>query len=355
MPRGPGKKENYNFDYSRFSGLGDEQDAAGRGAAMSAGVPPEIMQNLPGELQEAFRLMAISKATGDVKAQERSTELVMAAIEKGGPEVKQRFSQEVTKQMAKDPASKASLEQLLSGKKGPQAGAPASQLDGLSASIDQLQGQMKSGAESAAQQLEQLRTQQEALENLQGPEDFARFFASQGMSQEDIQRSLAGDTAHMQKMMEKALGQVAPPENAEKAKKMEKALECVDDIHRQLNDITGPDGADAAPPMPTAKRTPARPAEPANPEPKIPEHRVSYAKDESGKLQSVELRVELPGVESMAAIELDVSEKHLRLRTEEPAFVVNVGPFPNLVDASAAKAKFSKKRQELTLSVPAKP
>mmetsp|Transcript_102140 Transcript_102140/g.264132 ORF Transcript_102140/g.264132 Transcript_102140/m.264132 type:complete len:360 (-) Transcript_102140:191-1270(-) len=359
MPRGPGKKENYNFDYSRFSGLNGDEDGNAV-ATMPEGVPPEVMQNLPGELQEAFRLMAISKQTGDVKAQQRSTELVMQAIEKGGPEVKKRFSQEVMQQMAKNPEQKAGLETLLNKQDPANArggGGNAGSLDGLGSSISQLQKQMKIGAESSASQLQKLKEQQDALEQLRGPEDFARFMAQQGLNEEDLQKAMSGDEAQMQAVFEKAIGSTVSKEATEKAEKMDKALETVDEIHKQLNDLSGPDGVEMAPPMPVAEpaHAPRRPAEPAKPEPKIPVHRVQYSKDESGRLQSVELKCELPGVEAMDAIELDISDKYLRLRTEGPAYVVNVGPFPNLVDAAAARAKFSKKRQELTLTVPAKP
>jgi len=184
--------------------------------------------------------------------------------------------------------------------------------------------------------------------------------SSQGLSQEDLQRALSRDEAHMKAAFEKAIGSIAgeTPEVEDKTKKLEQALTVVDDIHKTLNDLSGPDGTEAAPPMPSAKSpapAPKRAAEPAKPEPKIPVHRVQYAKDDSGRLQSVELKCELPGVEAMDAIALDISDRHLRLRTEEPAFVVNVGPFPCLVDPSTARAKFSKKRQELSLTVQAKP
>merc|ERR1719401_1076755 len=133
-------------------------------------------------------------------------------------------------------------------------------------------------------------------------------------------------------------------------------LSAVDEIHRTL----GGDVPDSAPPPAAPMRAlePPAPApaprRPPPPEPKIPEHRVQYQKDDNGRLASVELRCELPGVGSMDDIEVDVSERHLRLRTLAPAYVVNVGPFPDLVEATAARAKFSKKRHELTLSVPAK-
>jgi hypothetical protein len=356
MPRGPGKKENYNFDYSRFKDCKDDEQADAISEA-PGGIPLDVMQNLPGELQEAFRLMAISNQTGDRKAQERSNELVMKAIQKGGPEVQKRFQEEMMKHADKNPEARAGIEQMAKGvTPAGQAAATGQQMSGLQGTISQLEKQMKMGADSTKSQLEKLAQQQEALEQLKGPEDFARFMEAQGLSQEDLQRAMSGDETHMKAMFEKAVGKVEAPEVAEKAKQLEQALEVVDDIHKTLNDLSGPDGVEAAPPLPSAKSSaPKRPAEPARPEPKIPVHRVQHAKDESGRLLSVELKCELPGIEAMDAITLDISDRHLRLRTEEPAFVVNVGPFPCLVDATTARAKFSKKRQELTLTVQAKP
>mmetsp|Transcript_25931 Transcript_25931/g.68554 ORF Transcript_25931/g.68554 Transcript_25931/m.68554 type:complete len:360 (-) Transcript_25931:56-1135(-) len=359
MPRGPGKKENYNFDYSRFNGAVEGEADVDAKSEEPGGIPADMMKNLPGELQEAFRLMTISNQTGDRKAQERSNELVMAAIQKGGPEIQKRFSEEVMKHAAKNPEAKEDLEKLVNGQLGGPAAAreaqtTGGQLHGLAGTIKTLEAQMKTGAETTAAQLQKLQQQQEALEQLKGPEDFGRFMASQGLDPEDLQRAMSGDEAHMKAMFEKAIGKIDTPDTVGKAQNLEQALTVVDDIHKTLNDLSGPDGPEASPPMPPAP-APKRPAEPARPEPKIPVHRVQYGKDEGGRLQTVELKCELPGVESMDAIVLDVSDRHLRLRTEAPAFVVSVGPFPCLVDAASARAKFSKKRQELTLTVQAKP
>jgi len=85
-------------------------------------------------------------------------------------------------------------------------------------------------------------------------------------------------------------------------------------------------------------------------------YRLQYQKDEAGKYTVVELKCNLPGVADMSVINLDVSEKHLRLSTMAPAplYAVNAGPFPVLIDPSGARAKYSKKREELSISVPAK-
>merc|ERR1712060_543220 len=118
---------------------------------------------------------------------------------------------------------------------------------------------------------------------------------------------------------------------------------------------TTPEASDAPSPEPEkpAKKAPPPPKEP---EVIIPRYRLQYEKDENGRYKSVELKCSLPGVADMSMINLDVSEKHLRLSTTPPAprYAVNAGPFPVLIDASAARAKYSKKREELSVSVPAK-
>ena len=95
---------------------------------------------------------------------------------------------------------------------------------------------------------------------------------------------------------------------------------------------------------------------PELPEVILPNHRLQYKKDGDGKYVAMELICELPGVQDMSCIVLDIAEKHVRLSTVDPAprYVVNAGPFPVLIDPSAAKAKFSKKRAELSVLVPAK-
>mmetsp|Transcript_112313 Transcript_112313/g.322882 ORF Transcript_112313/g.322882 Transcript_112313/m.322882 type:complete len:368 (-) Transcript_112313:81-1184(-) len=367
MPRGPGKKENYNFDYSRFSGV-DKEDATVGDDSDAPALPAEILRELPGELQEAFRLMHIAKQTGDVRAQERANELALKAVERGGPEMKQCFQQEVMRQAATKPEAKRALEAVLNSQEPRPTHSPPTaddlaanvdRMNDLSTTISKLHDEMKAGQELAAKKLEAMKAQQERLEKLQGPEDFAKFMAEQGFTPEDLQRCFSGDEAHAKQIMERAIGRIEESDEtkvAKDTKKLDHMLEAVDKIHRQLNDLP-----DSEPPPVAKEQPPAVPSKPAAkkaeaaPEAKIPEHRVQYQKDANGRLQSVELRCELPGVAAFADIELDVSDKYLRLRTLSPAYVVNVGPFPSLVDAPAARAKFSKKRQELMLSVPAKP
>lgn len=104
------------------------------------------------------------------------------------------------------------------------------------------------------------------------------------------------------------------------------------------------------------KKPKRRPAAPPEPEVMIPMYRLQYTKDDKGRYATVELKCTLPGVADMSAINLDVSEKHLRLSTMDPhpRYAVNAGPFPVLIEPGMARAKYSKKREELSISVPAK-
>mmetsp|Transcript_15307 Transcript_15307/g.33071 ORF Transcript_15307/g.33071 Transcript_15307/m.33071 type:complete len:373 (+) Transcript_15307:127-1245(+) len=372
MPRGPGKKENYNFDYSRFNKALEED--GGKRNPQEPVFPDDILRQLPGELQEAFRLMQVAKQSGDQRAQERANELALKAVERGGPEMKQRFQQELLRQAGQDPTTKKGLEAILSpsSKEDPKGKkvnsdtlmASADRMTDLNGTINKLHDQMQAGAAKASKQLEAMQKQQEALEKLQSPEDFASFMSSQGISEQDLQRIFSGDEAHMKTVIEKALGQTEEEtgNGKKEAENLDALLGAVNDIHKTLihdsPDRSVPEPTTTAPSPSSPSQEPkakAKAKEAERPAPTIPPHRVQYQKDDNGKVLQVELKCDLPGVASMDAIELDLSEKYLRLRTTSPSYVVNVGPFPNLVDPSAARAKFSKKKQELSLTVPALP
>lgn len=340
MPRGPGKKENYNLDYSRFSGDFDEDGAVA--LKVQDEQPDELqdefrnmLRQVPPELQEAFRLMQVAKATGDEKAQTRAQELALQSVEKGGPEAKQRFLDEVNKQMpeARDEAAR---------RIGVEPNAP------VKSGISQVEDQLRKGQKEMQRQMEDLKKHEEEISRLTCPEEFFAFMQRGGMGQEDLQRMFQGDQKHTEECMSRMLDQVQKPSDKVKTE-TEQAAKIAD----QIETILGGRNLDLEDPAePEAEAAPAAPEPPAV---EIPQHRLQYRKDAAGRYESVELRVELPGVEDMGAVQLDVGEKYLRLVTADPAplFAVNVGPFPVLVDAQAARAKFSKKRQELTVTVPA--
>jgi hypothetical protein len=379
MPRGPGKKENYNLNYSRFNAFDrdEEEDQRSSGRMQQAAangndsIPPmeEILANVPGELREAYRLMAESKQTGDEAAQKRANELCLAAVERGGPEVRKKFLDEVSRQMPEE-GQKWRDKGLFGDGVGAGVGAGATTKD-MPGRIDHLRKKMEKDAEDARAQLESLASQQEQLEKLQSPEDFMKFMSEQGMGNEDLQRMFTGDQQHMENFCQAMIDKAAGKPKTEQ-EDPEETLKAAEELHASLCGLSGK----GAPPPSTSSRerqkagdapesgrleaektAAAVPKKPVEEPVKIPDHRLQYQKDAEGRYSSVELRCDLPGVADMSSIMLDISEKYLRLTTSAPGpkYAVNAGPFPVLIDASAARAKFSKKRSELSVTVPAKP
>jgi len=312
-----------------------DQDAEENSREMS-----DMLRQMPPELQEAYRLMSISKATGDEEAQKRANELCLQAIEKGGPEVQATFMQEVSKH---NPEAADKL-----GFPKPKTEGGQDQGD----KIDRLKVQMEEGREATRKQMEALSQQQEQLEGIKSPEDFMAFMQKEGMTDVDVQRMMGSDTNHMEDLVKKMLDN-ATGTTSDSLESAEKAIKATDDIYTSLY---GESPEVAPPKTQVAVAKPKNRQPPSEDEVQIPNHRLQYTKDEDGRYTAVELIVTLPGVADMSSINLDVSEKHLRLNTGAPGpkFAVNAGPFPVLIDPSAARAKFSKKRQELSLFVPAK-
>jgi len=385
MPRGPGKKENYNLDYSRFSEFDhldeqaekpqpkDEADAAG---GFMPDQMQEMLRGMPPELQEAYRMMAISKQTGDSKAQERASELALRAIQNGTPEIRENFLKNMQEQM---PDAVPTLMEELDSKKDPadvlsklqneavKRKVQEAEAEETGVQINELRKQMEEGQKATRQELENLQKQQDALEKINSPEEFFKFMTESGLGQEDFQRIFSGDEQHMQARFNECIDkQISGGVEKKVAQKSADALKAAEEIHRNLcGGLDGPDGTEEAAAEEEAKKKEEdemkkkkrkEPKKPAEPEVTIPMYRLQYAKDESGRYTSVELKCNLPGVADMSAINLDVSDKHLRLSTCAPAprYAVNAGPFPVLIDADAARAKYSKKREELSISVPAK-
>jgi hypothetical protein len=361
MPRGPGKPANYNLNYSRFNGVDDDgsEVAPIRGSPEPASSPDEdmadmrsLLRNMPGELQEAYRLMMISRESGDKAAEERANELALKAIERGSPQVKQDFLNELSKKAPEAAAVMRSHLQVNSAADGPVQG-----IDAVGNRIDALRAQMEAGAQASREHMETLQKQQEQLEMLKSPEDMIRFFKEGGLADVDLQRIFTGDQDHMERcmkdMLDKAAGKRADLDF------VESQVKAAEDLHRSIvhgeepTDL--PDGPEEAKVVAEPDPEPAKGRkETAEPPCLIPDHRLQYHKDESGNFSLVELKCSLPGIKDISAIALDISEKYLRLNTVAPKFAVNAGPFPVLIEPSAARAKFSKKKEELSITVPTK-
>mmetsp|Transcript_80397 Transcript_80397/g.172085 ORF Transcript_80397/g.172085 Transcript_80397/m.172085 type:complete len:383 (-) Transcript_80397:86-1234(-) len=379
MPRGPGKKDNYNLDYSRFNCFDQDEEevkakpepappaqeqAGGEAADMSDF--RDMLRNMPPELQEAYRMMQIARESGDPEAQKRANELALSAVQKGGPEVQQGFVREIARQAPE--ASKLLNDGQLSPEEALKALEKASleppkpaEPEDISCRIDDLRKKMEKGKEDTRRQLEELQKQQEQMERLQSPEDFFKFMQQEGMNEQDLQRMFSGDEKHMESCLKGMLDKAVAPDPKSKLVNPDLAVSAAEELHAAIC------GGEAPPPPGQAiAETSAAPAppkeavrkseEPPKEEVIIPDHRLQYQKDADGRFVSVELKCTLPGVSDMSMIALDVADRHVRLTTCKPAprYCVNAGPFPVLIDAGAARAKYSKKREELSITVPAK-
>lgn len=368
------------MDYSRFNAFDrldedkakeaavqSEADAAGGHGDPTPADMQEMLRNMPPELREAFRLMQIAKETGDTEAQARASELALKAIERGGPEVQKRFNDEVAQQMpelsgklsADMAAGESDPRTLLKGMQEEatrhaiakkRAEQPEEEL-----SIKTLREEMEEGQKATRKEMDHLQSKQDELENIRGPEDFQKFMESEGLTHDDLQRIFAGDEQFMQARLNETLEKKMADKCGDKGSKdSAKALEKVNELHSTLFGDDNPTEeepvAEVAAPVRKALEAPKEP------EVVIPSYRLQYQKDELGKYTMVELKCSLPGVTDMSMVNLDVSEKHLRLSTIAPAprYAVNAGPFPVLIDPNGARAKFSKKREELSITVPVK-
>eukprot|EP00434_Breviolum_minutum_P013553 symbB.v1.2.011943.t1/scaffold814.1/size160240/13 len=210
--------------------------------------------------------------------------------------------------------------------------------------MDKMKAEMEAGREATRKQLDALQKQQETLQNISNPEDFVNFMHKEGMSNEDIQRMLT-DPGQMEELMSKLVNNAGDPgEHSTKLSGAEEAAKEAEELHERL--CGGKEKKESKAEVKIVK----------TPQVILPNHRLQYTKDEEGKYSAMELICELPGVQDMACIVLDIAEKHVRLNTIEPAprYAVNAGPFPVLIEPAAARAKFSKKRHELSVMVPAK-
>jgi hypothetical protein len=329
----------------------------------------ELLRAMPPELREAHHLMQLSRENNDPAAQQRASALALKAVQNGSPQVRQEFIKSVGEQMPEladqlaedignlDTADPSKMMEKLQTDAVHKAAAKKlaqdSPDDPTNVDIAGLRDEMIAGQAATRKELDKLQKKQEEIEQIRSPEEFMKFLTEGGITQEDIQRILSGDEEHMQKRFSDTIDK-----QMDTAKKAipEDALQKVDQLHSTLFGTTPETTEIASPPPETKKPVQNKPPPPKEPEVIVPMYRLQYEKDESGRYQAVQLKCNLPGVADMSMINLDVSEKHVRLTTAPPAprYAVNAGPFPVLIDAGSARAKYSKKREELSISVLAK-
>lgn len=406
MPRGRGEKKNYNLDYSRFSQLDDDSDdeapskpAAGGGKAVHGvsdamrGMMPENMPlpddaEFPQELRDAMNMMRYSKITGDEGARRKATELAMKAVEDGGPEIRARF-EEVTRTMLEKEGITAEPTSGLPGEWRDTAAARTEPrgVDEVAGELGGLKDKMMQQLEATQKQMEMLQQQQSQLEGLQSPEDFFRFMADRGFKPEDVQRALT-DEEYGRELMERQFakdakdaqvvsddvmkqvealgadlkGVLSEKEDLTKEKEPAAAKASSSSSSLRLKEGQGKEekkrgqGGQPQSAVPEEDSSGLLPAAAGGASCEVPEHQLQILKDEegTGKVAEIVLTVQLPGVASMAAVELDVSARHLRLQTtQDPRYMLSLGPLVAEVAPDEARAKFSKKKQELVLRLTA--
>lgn len=408
--RASGQKKNYNLNYDRFSNLDDDDSedddkvsaSSGGSGAMDA-APPDFSkmageENMPQELLDAFSMMRFAHMTGNEQARQKATELAMRAVEDGGPDVRARFEEAAKMMMGKQgitgdvPTSQAELEKAAAS----WGGAAASPAD-RGAELESVQDRMKRQLEATQEQMQELQRQQSQLESLQSPDDFFRFLHDRGFSQEDVQRAL-NDQEFGQQLMEKTFEKDQANAQLVSDDLMTQVEALSDDLKDVLGrNTSGDDGGSAAagasspsgsekklatevvasvaaeaakatrqgaPKQHDDRSTSAEKREKmalvapddgspsaAVEEAATPEHQVQVVKDEaSGAPTEIVVTISLPGVAGMADVDLEVSERQLRLSTKTaPLYLLRLPPFETCVDPNQARAKFSKKKGELVV------
>merc|ERR1719218_450162 len=189
------------------------------------------------------------------------------------------------------------------------------QEDATESRIENLRKEMEEGQKATRAELDRLQAKQDELKKIRSPEGFFKFMKEEGITQEDIQRIFSGDQDHMQTRFNETLEQKEAKKASEKSLA---ALKKVDEVHGALFVTSKEEPEEKVPeevPQKPARRAPSPPKEP---EVTIPVYRLQYQKDEAGKYTSVELKCTLPGVADMSGINLDLSDRHLRLSTQAP-------------------------------------
>lgn len=115
-------------------------------------------------------------------------------------------------------------------------------------------------------------------------------------------------------------------------------------LHGPAEEAAAATGAAAT--SPTSPTSPPAPAAAAG---KVPVHEVSVVTDAAGGGRSVSILVELPEVQKLAQISLELSEGGIKL--DGCGYALDA-PLPLRIDPDRAAAKFSAKSQRLKITVP---
>ena len=191
-----------------------------------------------------------------------------------------------------------------------------------------------------------VEAQMKALEKLQGPEDFFKFLSASGLSPEEIQQSMS-DPSRAGDLLDRTLNQKLGV-SEEKEEETEKFLSKIDRLHDicvknaplrkdELETASEPRKQGPAPPPP-------RPLRPSAPQLKTATYRLKLGRSQTVALVYCEL------TKGMRGVTLDVSQSNVVLGL--PGYNKLNIVLPQPIDPDRTKAKFSRKAQELRITMP---
>ena len=305
-------------------------------------------------LVEAARLIQLGQKNGDMASLKKAEKLTREAlVSQGmGPE-------QINRLLGTTPIATP-----VPAKKEKQR--PIRQYD-ISKPADQKEARsvFESGIEELNKQSAQLLAEQEKLEQIAtagGPEDFFEYMKSQGMTEEDIMALMSGDKSVMQKAVDK--------KTAELDDATRSTVDRVDEVAAQIDGLKSgklsPDDIAEAeerraqevagvPPKPkegiwkAPSKAPSKPEERTKATPPqvqqqaVPTYTIEPVDD------SLQVMIELPGVQSVGDIDIDVTRTRLELEVEG-LYELKVR-LPQPVDDDSVKAKWVKQEHKLCLTL----
>ncbi|KAF4757853.1 hypothetical protein FOZ63_032779, partial [Perkinsus olseni] len=291
---GTKREGQYNLNYSRFDGVGEES----REEASREGREKAVIEgHVPPELKEALRLMK----SGDPKAKKRANELALLAVERGGPEIRKRFEEALA----------------------------------LSTDTTAQDGSIKAASSILEEKLDAAREELKAIDEKIGAarrcttsEDFFELLKESGIQDEgEIQRAI-GDPQFFSELINR---RTLPKEDPKVAKILNLVEQCTE-------------SQEVAETVPTREKTIEAAWQQAD-------HTVQYLTDENtGKMSGACITVDVSGIKSIEDVELDVSKCYIRIRASPIRKVLNLGPFNFELNIDTVEAKLKRKHGKLLVT-----
>jgi len=259
-----------------------------------------------------YGTIQIAKMTGDQQASQRANELALKAVQQGTPEIQARFHELVSEAQQKG-AGTLPPEQAVHG----------------------LADRLKEQSAKTQAKLDRIDASMKQLESISSPEEFLKVMTAKGLPPEALHKAMTGGEEEWKELMATAMqhefGSELVDEDEKKEREiLEETLEHVDALAQETRKLREAGKA----PGPTSEQT------------LTPAHVVRIL-EEGSVISGFEVKVDLPTVDSMEAVQLDVSDTQLRLCADRN--VLRLGPFEKAIDPQRVAARFSKKRRQLTV------